>query len=229
MADSLVKQSGIPLSSSWGQHVCTYVAGTAVALASAAIRPNKPCRGRCLLEQNGTIEESSTATDSKLPASHDPPPADSTGLPQLNNSETIANTTLEDKSTPSSSTGALPFRIPSGFPSPLSSEPTHQTSPDLNCPCNCTYVSAACCLSQIVWEDPANQIQIEPPPANASVYCDTGSGRWESKILGPSRGASNHNKNNDNGSATFESVGSVRYNDPGTSPKPSGLRKQPGL
>ena len=54
----------------------------------------------------------------------------------------------------------------------------------LSCPCNCTYVSAACCVSTMVWDDAPYQIQMDPLPDNATVSCDTSTGEWVPKSLG---------------------------------------------
>ena len=54
-------------------------------------------------------------------------------------------------------------------------------SPTFYCPCNCTYVSAACCLSysHIVHEDASRyQIPMDPLPEDSPVCCDPNSGLW---------------------------------------------------
>ena len=53
-------------------------------------------------------------------------------------------------------------------------------APELTCPCNCTYVSHACCLSQtrIVWEDPAEKVDTTVQAPNGTVCCDASTGDW---------------------------------------------------
>ena len=178
VTDMSGNRSGIPLDSSWGQHVCTYVSGAAMALAGAAIKPSKACRGRCLSGGEGTGEVVSRVNESNATPSVNKPVTNMTGLLPLINS---SDATLADNTHLSSGNRPLPSRLPPGFRLPNS---TLQVPPILNCPCNCTYVSAACCFSRTVWEDPSKQIQMDPPPANASVCCDVGSGKWEPKSIG---------------------------------------------
>ena len=112
---------GIPLSSSWGTYTCRFVTDIA-ALAGSAASTSNDCRGRCLLDANGTFE--------------------------------VTNT------------------VDAPFQNPISSEFT--------CPCNCTYISRACCLSQtkIVWEDPSEKINTVLQAPNATVCCDATTGKW---------------------------------------------------
>ena len=153
---------GIPLSSTWGQHTCMYVAGAAVAFVSAAVKPTGPCHGRCLLQEDGKLE---------LPA---PANASNTNAP------VPASSPIMSDATDALQFGTQPTTLPSGFPTPNITFPD-TASPILNCPCNCTYVSAACCLSRIVWEAPSLQIHMAPLPANASECCDATSGKWMPK------------------------------------------------
>ena len=172
ITDLVRASSGIPLSSSWGQHTCMYVAGSAIALASAAIKPNRPCRGRCLLEEDGNIEIDGSDPNSNRTNPIDIPLANLTAYLDVVNSSDL--TLGGQRSTLNNSTRLTPGP-PKGLPAPQS--PT-QTSPILTCPCNCTYVSAACCISRTVWEDPSMQIKMQPLPANASASCDAASGLW---------------------------------------------------
>ena len=50
----------------------------------------------------------------------------------------------------------------------------------LSCPCNCTYVSRACCLSGdgIVAEDATQEIVTTQLPPNGTVCCDGTTGNW---------------------------------------------------
>lgn len=50
----------------------------------------------------------------------------------------------------------------------------------MTCPCNCTYVSEACCLSTtgIVFEDPIKKINTTLQAPNSSVCCDHQTGQW---------------------------------------------------
>ena len=89
----------------------------------------------------------------------------------------------------------------------------NDTTPDqsapLNCPCNCTYVSAACCLSGsgIVYEDPSMQIHMDPLPANATVCCNERTGHWLWRSSGGCSSAVL------NGTASdFINIGNVKWN-----------------
>ena len=112
---------GIPLSSTWGTFSCMLVPNAAAAMA-AVVQNSNTCRGRCVLDDDGTLEIAVTAD-----------------TPILN-----------------------------------------PVAPQLTCPCNCTYVSHACCLTQsrIVWEDPAEKVNTSIQPPNGTVCCDTDTGRW---------------------------------------------------
>ena len=48
------------------------------------------------------------------------------------------------------------------------------------CPCNCTYVSHACCLSPdgIVFEDRGQKVHTAIQPPNGTVCCDGATGNW---------------------------------------------------
>ena len=61
----------------------------------------------------------------------------------------------------------------------------------LTCPCNCTYVSAACCLSDsgIVYEPASMQIPIAPIPADEPICCDSRSGQYLWRSSGECDGA----------------------------------------
>ena len=54
-------------------------------------------------------------------------------------------------------------------------------APMLVAPCNCTYVSAACALSEsgIVYEDPGSKINTVVGAPNGTVCCDGGTGQWK--------------------------------------------------
>ena len=116
---------------------------------------------------------------------------------RLNESLSSGNST----STPISSTGNTTL--------------IYNPAPLLYCPCNCTYTSAACCLSQtgIVWEDPSKQIVMAPMPNNATVCCDSNNGRW---VLKSTTGCPPSTKSSSNGSDIrddgFQSLGTVRWN-----------------
>ena len=95
--------------------------------------------------------------------------------------------------------------------------PASQILPDpgasfLNCPCNCTYVSSACCLSDQVWEDPIFRFVMASPPTNATVSCDQGSGDWISKTTtttgDPTAVAAK------SAIDSFDDLGSVQYSSP---------------
>lgn len=55
----------------------------------------------------------------------------------------------------------------------------------LSCPCNCTYVSHACCLSGdgIVAEDASQEMATTQLPPNGTVCCDSTTGDWTESSL----------------------------------------------
>lgn len=57
---------------------------------------------------------------------------------------------------------------------------SHSLEASLSCPCNCTYVSRACCLSGdgMVAEDATQEIVTTQLPPNGSVCCDSATGIW---------------------------------------------------
>ncbi|KAI4237333.1 MAG: hypothetical protein LQ349_001917, partial [Xanthoria aureola] len=57
---------------------------------------------------------------------------------------------------------------------------SHSIEASLSCPCNCTYVSHACCLSGdgIVAEDASQEIVTTQLPPNGSTCCDGETGKW---------------------------------------------------
>lgn len=191
---------------SWGSHACTYVGAATLAMIEAKGRRGTCLHGRCLLETDGTVDvaaEGNLISASPQNASNF---TTSVGIdvPELNDlinaygaasdasSSSLENvfttTTPGVSATPltnrpptlSSPTNTLPFPpIPSlNSTSPILPDPGSSL---LNCPCNCTYVSPSCCLTRDVWDDPMGQIQMAPLSANASVVCDSGTGRWVGK------------------------------------------------
>ena len=174
-----------------------YIAGTAIALASAAIQPNGYCRGRCLLEEDGTVEIDQSANQTNTTNPIDIPLANLTEFLNISSplSSAVKNSLALGKGD-SDPSGIVPSV-------PLPNTPT-QTSPILTCPCNCTYVSASCCFSRIVWEEPSKQIHMEPPPANSSVVCDPGSGLWVPKPTASSTSTADKH--------SFIGLGSVKWN-----------------
>ena len=189
---------GMFLDSTWGQHSCMYVAGTAIALAAAAIHPSKVCRGRCLLEEDGTVEIDQPDNQTNTTSSVDIPLTNLTKFSISGSSLSSAENTFPSSLNRSDTNS-------SGNPPDFTLHTTSsQNSPTLICPCNCTYVSASCCLSRIVWEEPPKQVQMQPPPANATVVCDTGSGQWVPKPT-----SSGERKEENSG---FIGIGSVKWN-----------------
>lgn len=57
---------------------------------------------------------------------------------------------------------------------------SHTVEASLSCPCNCTYVSHACCLSGdgMVAEDAGQEIVTTQLPPNGTVCCDGATGNW---------------------------------------------------
>ena len=62
---------------------------------------------------------------------------------------------------------------------------------ELVCPCNCTYISHACCLSQtkIVGVDMSQKVNISVQPPNGTAYCNTTIGLWTSASIDGNRHA----------------------------------------
>ena len=77
----------------------------------------------------------------------------------------------------------VPIAAPAANIDPLyPGSPPGTLEPSLTCPCNCTYVSHACCLSPdgIVKEDPTQKIQTSLKVPNNTVCCDGTTGDWTS-------------------------------------------------
>lgn len=132
---------GIPLSATWGTFLCTHVPGIA-AVAAAAVQLSNDCRGRCLLNSNGTLEVAATPDNATF-------------------TSTTVNMTVVDSTTFDSTT-------------------FNPSTTDLSCPCNCTYVSKACCLSPtgLVYEDPVMRTDTVVQAPDSSVCCDHQTGNW---------------------------------------------------
>ena len=195
-----------------------YVPGAAVAIAAMAVMPGNLCRGRCLLQNDGTLDIEAPSTGFGNATSHkisfvnssQGPPAHEL-IPEMLNTTGLHPSHLDlaiDTSKP-------PANMSSALPA-LNASLAGSTSAPLVCGCNCTYVSAGCCLSKTIWESHSQQIQMQPLPANASVYCDTRSGGWVSK---PSNNSSNGKVN-----VGFVELGSVSFSpDAAISNVPTGL------
>ena len=216
------------LSTSWGKHTCIFVAGASMALSAASTRSSR-CRGRCLLEADGTMEIDASlkdaATDNRTFTT--PLPANlaaqifetllpTPGLIDTPLQATITQTLPAEIATALSLSQSLsPNRLgPTPTPEEGNLLVTEEPAPLLYCPCNCTYVSAACCLSQtrLVWEEPSEQLQTRPLPNNATVCCDLNSGKWVSKSTKCLPSPSFSSNNNGAGAGGFQSLGNVRWN-----------------
>jgi hypothetical protein len=244
-----VRTVGFPLSSSWGQHSCIYVAGAAAAIMAAAITP-KTCRGRCLSQGNETFDFGNfTTTSNALQNSFDLS-RDSTNLTESSyslNMTTVGSLPGSDRATSNgteigplsdldisqplitaNNSGSAGVDLDGLSSNQSHSGPSEESATGhvilsgtnasgstavMHCPCNCTYVSTACCLSRVVHEDTSMRIHMNPLPVNSSVCCDPNSGRWLPKH---SNECSSNVSNTD-----FTSLGSVRWNDSGTVPRKS--------
>lgn len=161
-----------------------YVAGAATAILAARRKPGGPCRGRCLLEQDGTLEVNFPAYKNESRTSW-------VGSHTMSRGPTLGVISSNSTPLPSTVSSINLSTSPSNFPyHPLSKHSTphakfhvHQAA-IVFCPCNCTYVSAACCLSRMVWEDPTQQVQMLPHADEASLCCDLSSGKWQAKSGG---------------------------------------------
>ena len=128
---------GFPVDASYGTFNCMSTASIAsgvVAAAKAYTALGGFCRGRCLLDSNGTFN-------------------------------ILANTTTATAATTS---GA-------GDP--------EMKAPVLVGPCNCSYVSPACVLSETgtVYEDPGARIHTTVAGANQGLCCDGTTGMWRER------------------------------------------------
>ena len=175
----------IPLSSTWGQHACMYVAGAALAHVQAkAIKPYPRCRGRCLSQDNDMINGTELANITDIATSgSNVSLANVTSLLPYHSPLRVPSSTRSGAYSHVNDSISLVFDNASTSVPPISSGSSavpkdRPPVTDLTCPCNCTYVSAACCLSRIVWEDPQQQIKMDPLPANATVCCQASSGKW---------------------------------------------------
>ena len=199
-----------------------------MALLAAAKKPGF-CRGRCLLEADGTLEIDASLLDTGTDNASFTAPLPTNLADQI--FETMSPTPISaGNSLQASITQALPSDIATAlifnqsFPSDDFSLPPatptgnisfrQQPAPVLYCPCNCTYISAACCLSQtrIVWEDLSEQVKMRPPPNNVTVCCDANNGKWMSTSTGclyPSISSLNGSSPREGG---FQALGTVRWN-----------------
>ena len=208
----------IPLSSTWGQHACTYVAGAALALAqNTPIRPSTRCRGRCLDQDDNTTDLLAMANMTKTTIM-----SFNTSLAKL--SKPWPNTASSDSASVDSAIppifgndSLLPNNFSTSLPSDI--QPSNRGTQDLfsttnlTCPCNCTYVSPTCCLSHIVWENPRRRIKMDLLPANATVYCDANSGKWLPKSSeSVSKSAYTAAPAESDSAVGFIELGSVRVN-----------------
>ena len=177
-----------------------------MAISVAAMKPGKPCRGQCFLEEDGTLYIDAALLDSSTSnnaTSTNPLP------PSLKKSPSVA--TFENVAVPSSSGDDQIL------PSHVAQQPIYkslrnftlagQPPPILYCPCNCTYVSAACCLSRTVWEEPSKSVLMKPPPSDATVCCDTSSGKWL-----PKSGECPLSWANGSVGGGFDPLGTVKWN-----------------
>ena len=157
--------------------MCIYVAGAAFAKSLARGRRGTCFNRRCLLESDGTLDITAPTTasgDGSAGSADFTPFANMTSLEIEELVDAFQNwtgsTDLSDNFTSSLKghtslgSGNVSSPIvpnPSGPYEPVpvpQIDSAGQILPDpgsskLNCPCNCTYVSAACCLSKTVWED----------------------------------------------------------------------------
>lgn len=205
---------------SWGTHRCMFVAGASMALMAAT--KSSICRGRCLLEADGTIDLNTSLIDTNSEDATFTMPLPANVANQI--FETLAPTVVPSNTTfQPTSTQAIPLAIATrlGFDQSFASDSyadNHsmavRAAPLLSCPCNCTYISAACCLSQtrLVWEDPSEQIQLDPPPSNATVCCNRNTGKWVPKSAGcQSNSKLFSSGGNDTKTHEFQDLGNVRW------------------
>ncbi|CAD6584614.1 MAG: hypothetical protein ASARMPREDX12_001710 [Alectoria sarmentosa] len=147
----------VPIHSSFGTFSCAYEPDLAAEIAATKVLGSTVCRGRCLLTST-THTNSSAAWGSGNTTNDSGNTLNNSSGPWSNNSATWNSTSLEILAQPD------------------------QTYPQntFACPCNCTYISPACCLSTkgIVWEDPTEKLAMTVQAPNGSVCCDETTGKW---------------------------------------------------
>ena len=155
----------LPISMTWGRFICVAM-GATVQMA----RGYKQCaRGRCLLQEDGTIFVEPNATD-LVPEkyytvyenqTHEDPP--------------LANQTKEVESTAELGNFTVKFNVTENA---KSTKPG--TFPPLICPCNCTYLAFSCCFSTFVNDLIIFEEEINYGTPGPSLHCDEQSGNWTS-------------------------------------------------
>ena len=159
-----------------------YVVGAAFAMTQAA-DPGGMCRhGRCILESDGTLDikrSNDTSKDTTAGTAKSSPFMNMTQLEthQLVDAFSNSNAILQLKNLTNNSS-SLSEHVPEPQLDSAGQIMLDPESSRLNCPCNCTYVSAACCLSKAVWEDRSLQVHMAAPSANLTVACDESTGTW---------------------------------------------------
>lgn len=165
-----------PINPSWGRFQCTWVANAAVIVG--AVLKYRDCKtGRCLLEADGNVII---------------PDKSKQAFEKTGNASELSNAFETDRKLPNetllSSTSSLD--LPTNVTLPFSpseelnstkansSELTYAPTYNFFCLCNCTYVSRACCLSSIVYEDRIFQVNMSSTPPDQSLRCDLTSGEW---------------------------------------------------
>ena len=137
----------------------------------------------------------SDANDTSSEGQNQIPDGDEAEGEEINGVPTVANST--SNSSPSGFNGDAdgPDTPPDNSTDPQNPQYAifNSTSPDytdlLTCPCNCTYVSASCCLSDsgIVYESPSLQVHVAPIPDDDPICCDARSGMFLWRASGECR------------------------------------------
>ena len=179
----------LPLSSTWGHHACMYIAGAALAhMQAATIEPYTHCRGRCLSEDSGTSNSTGAANITNHGIlKYNTSFTNRTILSSNNFSSPPIPYSYHSEALPLTNNSVYSYKAPTHLRATLTGS-SNNTDPQpippatsLTCPCNCTYVSASCCLSPYVWEDTSKRLQMAPLPANGTVCCNGTSGEWVPK------------------------------------------------
>lgn len=148
----------VPIHSSFGTFSCTYEPDLAAQIAATKILGAATCRGRCLLTSTANTNSSDGLSSVNSTWNQSNNTWTNVSAPWSNTNVTWSNTSLEVLAQPD--------------------QPYPQNT--FACPCNCTYVSPACCLSShgIVWEDLSEKLSMTVQAPNGSVCCDETSGKW---------------------------------------------------
>lgn len=168
---ALIGVGNFPIAASWEDFRCAFVKNAA-ALTKVTEKSAACSTGRCLLDADGTLFIPKAASD----VTWDRGKSATQGRNQSNSNSNSNSTLSQPPQTRFNSLG----HDPNATTTEKNSTYGHYPAYSLFCPCNCTYVSMACCGSQHVIEDSQFRINMTLPPENSTMTCDTSGGGWTS-------------------------------------------------